>query len=71
MAAITKDKTYISNAELSYELVANSIDSDGWLHDAVNPLTFNTPLTGDIRSPEGQSFVLSLVAARKAYWQSL
>ncbi|VDB88651.1 unnamed protein product [Peniophora sp. CBMAI 1063] len=71
LAAITGDKTYIKNAETSYEFVANSIDGDGWLNHAVNPLTFNTPLTGDIRSPEGQSFVLSLVAARKAYYLTL
>ena len=71
LAAITGDKTYIKNAELSYEFVAQSIDEDGWLNHAVNPLTFNTPLTGDIRSPEGQSFVLTLVAARKAYYLTL
>ena len=54
--------------ELAYNLVAESIDDEGWLFNAVNPLTFNTPLTGDIRSPEGQSFVLALVAARNDYW---
>ncbi|KZV72199.1 hypothetical protein PENSPDRAFT_683897 [Peniophora sp. CONT] len=71
LAAITGDKTYIPNAEASYELVSQSVDEEGWLNHAVNPLTFDTPLTGDIRSPEGQSFVLSLVAARKAYYQTL
>jgi hypothetical protein len=71
LAAITKDLTYIPNAELAYSLVLKSVNSDGWLTNAVNPLTFNTPLTGTIRSPEGQSFVLSLVASRKAYYESL
>ncbi|KZV68037.1 hypothetical protein PENSPDRAFT_610622 [Peniophora sp. CONT] len=70
LATITGDVTYLANLELAYSLVADSIDEEGWLYNAVNPLTFDTPLTGDIRSPEGQSFILALVAARNDYWDN-
>ena len=61
------NSTYISNAEAAYNFVHNNIDNGGWLRNTVNPLDFNTLSTPSETSPEGQSFVLLLEAARRDF----
>jgi rhamnogalacturonyl hydrolase YesR len=59
--------TYIANANAAYNFVYRNIDSDGWLRNTVDPLTFNSLSQPDDPSPEGQSFVLLLESARRDF----
>jgi hypothetical protein len=61
------NSTYINNANAAYDYVNRNIDSDGWLRNTVDPLTFNSLSDSDSPSPEGQSFVLLLESARRDY----
>ena len=61
------NSTYISNATAAYNFVQSNIDSNGWLRNTVNPLNFYTPSASNETSPEGQSFVLLLEAARRDF----
>ena len=68
LAVLKEDNsTYIQNANAAYDYVRRNIDDDGWLRNTVNPLSFYTPLGPDETSPEGQSFVLLLEAARRDF----
>ncbi|KIY72983.1 hypothetical protein CYLTODRAFT_417495 [Cylindrobasidium torrendii FP15055 ss-10] len=53
----------IENADRALSYIADSVDSDGWLQNTVNPLTFNSPSAAGDHSPEGQAFVVLLAAA--------
>ena len=68
-ASITGNNKHIPAATHALRLIRNSIDSQGWLHNTVNPLTFSSPCSPGKHSPEGQSFVLLLEAAVAA-WKS-
>jgi hypothetical protein len=61
------NSTHISNASAAYNFVYDNIDSNGWLRNTVDPLTFDTLSQLDDPSPEGQSFVLLLEAARRDF----
>jgi rhamnogalacturonyl hydrolase YesR len=68
LAVLKEDNsTYIQNANAAYDFVRRNIDDDGWLRNTVNPLSFYTPSGPDETSPEGQSFVLLLEAARRDF----
>jgi len=68
LAVIKEDNlTYISNANAAYDFVHGNIDSNGWLRNTVDPLTFYTLSNTSDPSPEGQSFVLLLEAARRDF----
>ncbi|KAI0028451.1 Six-hairpin glycosidase-like protein [Vararia minispora EC-137] len=67
----TGDAKHLVAAERAYQLVAASVDADGWVLNAVDPLTFSTPLQPGNHSPEAQSFALMMKAARDAYQASL
>jgi rhamnogalacturonyl hydrolase YesR len=68
LAVLKEDNsTYIHNANAAYDFVHRNIDDDGWLRNTVNPLTFYTPSEPNEASPEGQSFVLLLEAARRDF----
>ena len=69
-AILTNSTTHISAAEKAYTLVQNSIDAEGWLQSTVDPMLFNVPSEAGAYSPEGQSFVLLLEAARDAWLAS-
>jgi len=61
------NSTHISNANAAYDFVHSNIDNDGWLRNTADPLTFYTSAASDAPSPEGQSFVLLLEAARRDF----
>ncbi|THV05421.1 Six-hairpin glycosidase [Dendrothele bispora CBS 962.96] len=63
MANYTGNGALIPYANKALRLVEDSIDSEGWLRNTVNPYTFNTPSTLEVPSPEGQAFVLLLHSA--------
>ena len=68
LAVLNEDNsTHISNASAAYNFVYENIDSNGWLRNTVDPLTFDTLSQPDDPSPEGQSFVLLLEAARRDF----
>lgn len=68
LAVLKKDdSTYISNANAAYDFVHKNIDDNGWLRNTVDPIIFYTPSNPDEPSPEGQSFVLILEAARRDF----
>jgi len=68
LAVLNEDNsTYISNANAAYDYVHRNIDDDGWLRNTVDPLTFYALSSTDVPSPEGQSFVLLLEAARRDF----
>jgi len=68
LAVLKEDNsTYINNANAAYDFVRRNIDDDGWLRNTVNPLSFYTPSKPDETSPEGQSFILLLEAARRDF----
>ena len=68
LAVIKGDRSaYISNANAAYDFVKSNIDSDGWLRNTVDPLTFYTLSSPNETSPEGQSFVLLLESARRDF----
>ncbi|KAI0289494.1 hypothetical protein BC826DRAFT_1031471 [Russula brevipes] len=69
-ASITGNETHIPAAIRALKLVRDSVDSDGWLHGTVDPLTFSTRSKPGHYSPEGQSFVLLLEAAVSAWHSS-
>ncbi|KAI0638264.1 Six-hairpin glycosidase [Trametes polyzona] len=69
MASLTGDTSQISAANKAYNLIKSSLDSNGWLRNTVDPLTFNTPSRPGSHSPEGQAFVLLLQAAYRDYVQ--
>jgi rhamnogalacturonyl hydrolase YesR len=68
-ASMTGNEKHIPAATRALQLIRNSVDSQGWLHNTVNPETFSSPSPPGQHSPEGQSFVLLLEAAVAA-WQS-
>ena len=61
------NSTYISNATAAYGFVKSNIDSNGWLRNTVDPLSFYSRSDPNVPSPEGQSFVLLLEAARRDF----
>ena len=61
------NSTYISNANAAYGFVSTNIDGAGWLRNTVDPLTFNSVSDYGNPSPEAQSFVLLLEAARRDF----
>jgi len=68
LAVLKEDNsTYISNANAAYDFVRRNIDSDGWLRNTADPLTFYSPSSSSEPSPEGQSFVLLLEAAQRDF----
>ncbi|KAI0289496.1 Six-hairpin glycosidase [Russula brevipes] len=67
-ASITGDRRNIPAAIRALKLVRDSVDSQGWLLNMVDPLKFSAPSGPGDHSPEGQSFVLLLEAAVSA-WQ--
>ena len=68
LAVLKEDNsTYISNANAAYDFVRSNIDSDGWLRNTADPLTFYSPSSSSEPSPEGQSFVLLLEAAQRDF----
>ncbi|KZV68038.1 Six-hairpin glycosidase [Peniophora sp. CONT] len=69
LAKYTGDSKFISKAELAYACVSKSIISTtGILKNVVDPETFSGPLPQGTGSPEAESFVLILEAARSAYY---
>ncbi|KAI0677468.1 Six-hairpin glycosidase [Trametes maxima] len=67
LATLTGDKSHIPAANKAYNLIKSSVDSRGFLHNTVNPETFNTSSPPGVHSPEGQSFVVLLYAAYRDY----
>ncbi|CAL1701354.1 unnamed protein product [Somion occarium] len=67
LASITRDFSHVLPATRAFQLIQQSLDSDGWLLNTVDPLTFNTPSAPGVHSPEGQAFVLLLESA----WRDL
>jgi hypothetical protein len=61
------NSTYIPNANAAYDFVHRNIDNDGWLRNTVDPLSFYSLSKPDNPSPESQSFVLLLEAARRDF----
>ncbi|KAF7795945.1 hypothetical protein EIP86_007113 [Pleurotus ostreatoroseus] len=62
-AALTGDVSLVPAANRVLNLIRLSVDADGWLHQTVDPETFDTPSLPGQFSPEGQAFVLLLHAA--------
>jgi len=62
-ARIARNDTHIPAAIRALRLIRNSVDSQGWLQNTADPLTFSAPSPPGRHSPEGQSFVLLLEAA--------
>ena len=62
-AALTGDVSLVPAANRALNLIRLSVDTDGWLHQTVDPETFDTPSLPGQFSPEGQAFVLLLHAA--------
>lgn len=69
-ASITGDETYIPAAICALQLIRDSVDSDGWLLNTVDPESFSTPSAPGQHSPEGQSFVLLLESAARDWEQT-
>jgi len=67
LAVVTKDNRFIGNAEKAEVFLKSSLTSDGWLTNAVDPETFDTPLLPGAHTPEGQAFILLLAAAQRDY----
>ena len=68
LAVLKEDNsTYISNANAAYDFVRSNIDSNGWLRNTVDPLTFYSLSNSSVPSPEGQTFVLLMEAARRDF----
>lgn len=66
-AVFTKSTTHVDAAQRAYGLVENSVDSSGALQGTIDPLTFVAPTAEGSLSPEGQSFVMMMRAARDAW----
>ena len=62
-AVLTGDLTLIPAASRALKVIRESVDEDGWLHQTVDPETFDTPSQPGQFSPEGQAFVLLLHSA--------
>jgi len=60
---LTFDGKHDAAAMQALSLVWQSIDQNGWLINAVDPLSWTQRLQPGAHSPEGQSFVLLLAAA--------
>ncbi|KAF9057455.1 Six-hairpin glycosidase-like protein [Panaeolus papilionaceus] len=67
MAIFKNSTTLIPNADRAFKLINDSITSEGWLRNSVNPITFHSILPDAEHSPEGQAFVLLLQAAKTAF----
>lgn len=67
MAVLTKDTSNVDAADKAFSYIKTQIDSNGWLANTVDPLTFTTPSASGSHSPEGQAFVLLLQAAYRDY----
>jgi len=63
LASLTGDLRHIPAATKALDVIKKSIDSDGFLLNTVDPLTFDTPSGPGVHSPEGQAFVLLLNSA--------
>ncbi|KAJ7591410.1 Six-hairpin glycosidase [Mycena floridula] len=63
MAVLTGNTTLIPFANKALAVIKDSVSSDGWLKNTVDPLTFSTPSAAGSHSPEGQAFVLLLHSA--------
>lgn len=68
MAILTKNTSNIDAAIKAFQFIKSNIDSNGWLLNTVDPLTFNSPSAPGSHSPEGQSFVILLQAAYRDYF---
>ena len=62
-AVLTGDLRLVPAANRALSVIRESVDRDGWLHQTVDPLTFNTTSLPGQFSPEGQAFVLLLHSA--------
>lgn len=62
-ATFNDNRKHIEAADKAYQLVVDSINQDGWLLNAVDPLLWNVHETEGSWSPEAQSFVLLVHAA--------
>lgn len=68
LAVLKEDNsTYVANANSAYDFVHRNIDDDGWLRNTVDPLVFYALSKPDNPSPEAQSFVLLMEAARRDF----
>ena len=67
MAILTQDTSNVDAADKAFSYIQTQIDSNGWLANTVDPLTFKTPSASGSHSPEGQAFVLLLQAAYRDY----
>jgi rhamnogalacturonyl hydrolase YesR len=67
LAALTGDYSMIPFADKAYALIKDSIDEEGRLQNAVNPLDFYKPLNPGQITPEGQAFILILQAAKTEF----
>lgn len=70
LAAFNGNLQHIQAADNAYQLVVNSLDQDGWLLNAVDPLLWNVFETPGTWSPEAQSFVLLLHAAWRDFYRA-
>ncbi|TFK29237.1 hypothetical protein FA15DRAFT_752708 [Coprinopsis marcescibilis] len=70
-ATFTQNVTMIASALRASNFVQRNINQEGWLENAVNPVTFHTQLPKGQFSPEGQAFVLILHASWKAFVKSM
>ena len=68
MAVLTKDDSNVDAALKALSYVKSNIDSNGWLLNTVDPLTFNSPSASGSYSPEGQSFAILLQSAYRDYY---
>lgn len=70
LASFTGDNQFIPAADKAYQLIHDSINDDGWLLNAIDPLLWNVYETPGVWSPEGQSFVLLLQSAYNNFYSS-
>ncbi|KAH8106137.1 Six-hairpin glycosidase [Cristinia sonorae] len=71
LASITNNHTLIPFADRALQLIKDSVDGNGWLHNTVDPLTFFAPSPPGTFSPEGQTFTILLHTAREDYVRGL
>ncbi|KAJ3505924.1 hypothetical protein NLJ89_g7157 [Agrocybe chaxingu] len=67
MAVFKNETSRIPVADRAFGLIRRSVDTNGWLQNVVNPITFHDPLPAGEHSPEGQAFVLLLQASWRAF----
>lgn len=70
-AVFTNSTKHVDAANRAYTLIEKSVDENGVLHGTIDPMTFVAPTAGGSVSPEGQSFVLMLRAARDAWLEAM